>query len=110
MCRAPTTPRKVKAERTAHLSPKGESGRWILTIGQGKTATLYWLEALESDFGVAYRLTKWADESVTYDVNLCLADPRHSACCCLGFLRWGHLHPCRHIAALVALRSAGRLP
>jgi hypothetical protein len=109
MCKVPSSPRPVKPERTCHLSPKGESGRYILSLAQGRTVTMYWLEPLACDFGLAYRLTKWADESVTYHVNLNTHDPRHSSCERLSHLRWGHRRPCKHVAAVLALRSAGRL-
>jgi hypothetical protein len=107
MCKVPSSKLPVKS-RTAHLSPKGESGRYILTLSQDKTATVYWLSVLEADFGLAYRLEKFSDGS-TYDINVCLADPRHSSCECLGFLRWGHKTICKHVACLVALRSSGRI-
>jgi hypothetical protein len=99
----------VKQERRASLSPRGESGRYILTLAQGTAVTMYWLEPLASEFGAAYRLIKWDDESVTYDVNLCLGDLAHSSCECLSHLRWGHRRPCKHVAALSALINAGRI-
>jgi hypothetical protein len=107
MCNLATKQPPVKS-RSAHLSPRGESGRHILTLSEGKKATVYWLEVLEVDFGFAVRLEKFTD-GTSYDVNVCLSDPRHSSCECLGFVRWGHRHLCKHISAVVALHNAGRL-
>jgi hypothetical protein len=49
-----------------------------------------------------------AGEPSSYDL---LIDEQtgHHVCDCLGQTRWGHRHPCRHIAALLALIATGRI-
>jgi hypothetical protein len=78
----------------------------------GKQRFGYYLEALPSDIGgKAFRLTKVAHQveeghDPSYDVLLHGPD---SSCTCLGMLRWGHRHPCKHISALQALVSRNRI-
>jgi hypothetical protein len=94
--------------RIACLMTLGNS--LVLGITQGKETTFYRLERLASDFGAAWRLSK-ADNGdgprEVYDV--CLLDGGRSTCECAGMLRWGHRHPCRHIASLARLQKLGKL-
>jgi hypothetical protein len=82
----------------------------VLWLTVGKNTTAYRLDALDSDFGTAYRLAK-ADngdgDPEVYDV--CLLPAGRSTCECAGMLRWGHRHPCKHIAALFQLQKRGLL-
>jgi hypothetical protein len=78
-----------------------------LTVGTSRTA--YYLQPLPSDFGRAFRLTKFAGtpgtdkEAAAYEV--CLDGPG-SQCSCKGYLRHGR---CKHVAGLLALVAAGKL-
>lgn len=75
----------------------------------------YWLTALPSDLGPAFRLDKLPEcrvegEPDTYDVLLAGQD---SQCGCKGFLRYGmecnEGTGCRHIGSLTALHTAKRI-
>jgi hypothetical protein len=77
-----------------------------LTLFVGKESFLYFLEPLASDFGQGYRLEKFATGE-TYDVHL--GADGHNSCECLGWLRWSHKTPCKHVASLLQLRAKGRL-
>jgi hypothetical protein len=88
----------------------------LLVISTDETPQPYTLARLTSDFGEAYRIAKieieyiepdvppQARESSVYDINLDMASGNHS-CTCLGQLRWGHRHPCKHIAGLLVLKG-----
>jgi hypothetical protein len=81
----------------------------VLALTVGKDTTFYQLEALESDFGAAYRLTKAQrgnDPQESYDV--CLMAGGQSTCECEGHLRWRT--ECKHLAALFQLQRRGLLP
>jgi hypothetical protein len=77
----------------------------------------YYVTAMPADFGVAYRLEKFAGqveegEPSEYCVNLDVANPERGnhLCPCLGQQRWGHRRPCKHIRSLLKLHAEGKLP
>lgn len=78
-----------------------------LTIRDGKKATDYTLEPVEGADCLAFNLHKQGPEPACYTVQLA---GRASACDCWSALRWGHQRPCKHVACLLALQRAGRLP
>jgi hypothetical protein len=73
----------------------------------GKEAFLYWVKPIPCDYGTAFELEKFSDETV-YHVNIGGEDG-HPSCECAGHLRWGHRTTCKHIASLTALVAAGRI-
>lgn len=79
----------------------------IMTIRDRGRTTPYHVEEYPADFGVAYAVVKLDDEGEPverYDANV---DPRHEACSCVcGLLERKR---CRHVAAILALRAAGRM-
>jgi hypothetical protein len=81
-----------------------------ITIRVGKLHTGYQLDSLptDDDFeGQAYKLTKCAlVEDAEEPVYHVLLSRQGHSCECRGFLRHDH---CKHIAALLALREAGKL-
>jgi hypothetical protein len=98
-------PRQRKTpERRCKLTG-GTDGARTLTLRVGVEATAYRLEAVAVDDGAGYRLTKPGGE--TYDAHL--DDAGGHSCTCWSHIRWGHRRPCKHIAALLALRQRGRL-
>src|SRR5262245_43459560 len=73
---------------------------------QAPQTDVYYLTPIKSEMGgVAYQLTK--HDCTKYDV---LLDGEASTCDCLGQTKWGHRHPCKHIAALLILQARGQLP
>jgi hypothetical protein len=95
--------------RTANLQTIGTTR--VLWLSVGKLTNAYKLEALESDFGTAFRLSK-ADQgdgtSETYDV--CLLEAGRSTCECKGHLAHAHKGTvCKHIAALGVLTKQGKI-
>jgi hypothetical protein len=88
------------------------------TLPSGKVESFgYYVTAIPSDFGVAYRLDKFQDqieedEPASYEVCIDPTDPVHGEhhCPCKGQQRWGHRHPCKHIRSLLKLHAAGLLP
>jgi hypothetical protein len=81
----------------------------VLWLTVGKTLTGYYLAALPSDFGLAFRLEKFGIEGgAVYHVNLDPQTGQHS-CECLGHVKHGHKTRCKHVASLLALRAAGKL-
>jgi hypothetical protein len=75
----------------------GRVGTVAITVG-GKEET-YWLEALASDYGRAFQLTKWTEGADSYAVCIDQQEGHHS-CECKGFLRHQH---CKHTEGLFAL-------
>lgn len=86
----------------------------ILWISDARKSTAYYTDAIHgAEGGTAYSLYKIvppadADEQREYAVLLA-ADGNHS-CECKGHIHYGHKKHCRHVAALLTLRAAGRLP
>jgi hypothetical protein len=81
----------------------------VLALTAAKDTTFYQLQALQSDFGAAYRLTKAErgnGPQESYDV--CLMAGGRSTCACKGHRRWGT--QCKHIASLFQLQKRGLLP
>ncbi len=74
----------------------------LVAIACGRDRDVYALRPLLADYGRGFELAKLnADpDAEVYHVNL---DGPRSTCTCLGFERWGHRHPCKHIDGLVAL-------
>jgi hypothetical protein len=102
MCKVTRLPRPVKI-RKARLLRQTE-GEHILELLVGNQSFHYWLAEVASDFGRAFRLTKWSSEgSGEYDI---LLDGIQSQCECKGWLRWGH---CKHVESLSALVNHGRI-
>jgi hypothetical protein len=77
----------------------------------GKLTTAYRLEALQSDFGTAYRLSKADNGDGNPEVyDCCLLEGGRSTCECLGHLAHAHKGTvCKHIAALWQLQKRGLL-
>jgi len=104
-------PRKPRVKPTRRICLRQAPLDWthgLLTItetrGRKTTTTDYWIDQLPSDFGTAYRLTKFHDQGgEAYDV---LLDGQQCTCECLGFTRWHH---CKHVEGLQALVAAGQL-
>jgi hypothetical protein len=113
--------RKVNstARRTVNLSDAVPGSPFrILAISIEKPRSFevfqYWLSSLDSDFGAAYLFTKFAaiekdGEPNEYHVNLDFERGFHT-CECKGHLHHGHKTQCKHIAGLLALINAGKLP
>src|SRR5437763_12647502 len=91
---------RVKPSRTCRLH--GDGGTMLLSLTVGAKSDDYFLTAHEAPG--TYRLRKPLPDGSTYDVDLTAG-----SCECLGALRWGHRHPCKHISSLLALRAAGKL-
>jgi hypothetical protein len=108
--RSPRKPRP-KPERGVFLVEApyldGHPGTLRLTVG--KEATFYEVTPIpEAAWGTAFVLTK--EDRTSYAVNLGdEAQGMAPTCECPGFLRWGHLGPCKHLDGLRALVSAGKL-
>ena len=110
------TPVKKPARRATYRKLVAGLGHLLLKVGEGPKATLdnYHVEHLPSDFGRAFRLTKFpaeCDRDTSDEYLVCIdvgsedGGPRHH-CDCLGFIRWCH---CKHVESLLALHHAGRL-
>jgi hypothetical protein len=112
-----TVTKTRRAEKTWHANiSKPESGvcALCLTATQGNKVERfgYYLSAIPSDFGRAFHLTKFAEqvkpgEPSEYDVLLA---GKLSQCECVGWLRWGHRGPCKHLRSLAKLLAEGLLP
>jgi hypothetical protein len=82
---------------------------WPRRKGAEMPCDHYEVETLEVDQGRAFRLTKLHQPHglrPSYDV---LLEGELTSCECWGWLRWGWLHPCRHIAALTQMVEEGKL-
>ena len=99
---------RKKPARFCRLTHTG--GKAVLVIRQprpraGDVVDTYAVEVFPShEGGRGVELTK--HDGTRYHVHL---DGGASHCECLGWLRWGHRAPCRHVASLLALQRAGRL-
>jgi hypothetical protein len=101
-----------KAERHLNVS-QPTNGVYALCITQGKEKTGYYVRQQKADWGLAFSFEKFAcdcqdDEPREYAV---LVDERGNdhSCECLGHIRWGHRHPCRHVAAIQTLLRTNRI-
>src|SRR5215831_12632774 len=98
-------PRQVKPLKPARLlkrlDGRGQGGVVVLPGSRGHEDA-YWLDAVASDWGAAYRVQKFGTGE-TYLVNL---DGEGGTCGCTGFLQWGH---CRHVSGLLQLQAEGAL-
>jgi hypothetical protein len=95
----------VKPVRTARLARPVENGRGAVAITVGSEATVYDLAAVAVDYGEGFKLTK--PDGEVYHVHL--DDASGNTCDCWSHIRWGHQRPCKHVAALLALRQRDRL-
>jgi hypothetical protein len=96
--------------KTKARSCRFDAATRILTIN-GSAAhqkeTRYHVSEYPADFGVAYAVVKLDDQGEPverYDANIA---PAHESCSCICGLR--ERQRCRHVAALLALKAAGRL-
>lgn len=99
---------RVKPERSCRVSPdRGIPGaRRVLSLYIGKEAFLYWVKPIPADWGRGFELENWENGEV-YHVHL--DEVNGHSCTCLGHLRWGHRHPCKHVGALTELVKRGRV-
>jgi hypothetical protein len=107
-----------KQNRTVSLSPAVAGSPFrILTISIVRPRSFevfqYWLSSVPSDFGIAYKLEKFAaiqkeGEPNVYHINIDLAGGNHT-CECKGHLQWSHRTVCKHAASLLALINAGKI-
>jgi hypothetical protein len=96
----PVKPRSKPARSIRLFSKPGPGRVGSLAITVGNKTETYWLEALASDWGRAFRLTKWSD-GTSYET--CLDNQTgHHLCDCKGHERWGH---CKHQEGLLALTA-----
>ncbi len=90
-------------------------GKIVITQTKGRKveSTTYYVTPFDSDMGRAFQLEKVGSEkaadgslvvSIVARYSILLAGDE-SRCDCLGQEKWGHRHPCRHIASLLALGS-----
>lgn len=105
--KSPAKTQRQSKQRFCKLSHL--DGQTLLTIRQqqGKTETVdaYTVEPIVSEMG-GRALLLHKHDGTSYSV---LLDGNDSRCDCLGNARWGHRQPCKHIAAGLALQSAGKL-
>src|SRR5262245_24335444 len=98
-------PRQVKPLKPARLlkrlDGRGLGGVAVLPGSRG-TDDAYWIDAVPSDWGTAYRVQKFGTGE-TYSVCL---DADGGKCHCKGFEHTGH---CRHITGLLQLQAEGAL-
>lgn len=111
----------VRSARTARKKPartlrfNARCGAVFMTVG--KEEFNYWLDTLPHQLGsdtLAYRLTKFVatqqpGQPDAYDVRIQPAK-KTGECECMGALRHGHKTQCKHVASLLALVEAGKLP
>jgi hypothetical protein len=90
------------------------NGTYAVCITQGDERKGYYVRQIPSDIGgLAFHVEKFSTDRVEgepseYDV-LIDEEAGHHDCDCLGQARWGHRHPCRHIAALLTLIATGKI-
>jgi hypothetical protein len=89
----------TKKERHLNVS-QPTNGVYALCITQGKEKTGYYVRQIDADFGLAFSFTKFETDQEEgtpseYAVNVDERGNDHT-CECLGHIRWGHRHPCRH--------------
>src|SRR5262249_46774909 len=76
----------------------------LLHLTLGKELHHYYVEAIPSDWGHAYRLSKFVTQGgAVYDV---LVDEGYGHCGCMGYEAHGH---CKHVTALRHLGEGGQL-
>lgn len=97
-----------KVNRTVNLHwPITSCVPGLMTITEGARKDEYDVLSIGSDFGTAFEVTKHGGE--TYHVCLNWDGAGNSTCDCKGHMQWGHKTVCRHVAALTALKNAGKL-
>jgi hypothetical protein len=99
-----TTTQTTTGRAVRLLKGFGTDGRAALVIVQGGAETTYAVERVPSDWGEAFALEK-ADGRV-YHVLMSCDSP---GCDCPDGTFRGHQRPCKHYAALAALRQHGRI-
>lgn len=100
-------PRKVRLEGLANEV-------MVITDGEGAAAkeVRYHLSPLAADFGLAFSVRKFTADGgngTAYDVCLGGGPGNSDICGCKGHLQHGHRTVCRHVAALRALLTHGRV-
>lgn len=104
---AATTTRKVAPKQRTVRLQSADTTTPLMLVHVGDDAFGYGLERIASDFGTAFRLTKYEcgkeGPQGEYDV---LIDGLRSSCTCKGFTYRGH---CKHVDALTKLRQLGKL-
>ena len=98
---------RVKPIRTATVTSANDSGGRVLTLRVGRQVNDYYLKPVPCEDGMGYEVSKLQGEGETYHVLL--ANDGNHTCECLGHLHHGHKTRCKHVAALLALHSAGRI-
>jgi hypothetical protein len=94
--------KQAKPVRVARLTP-GTNGCHFLKVVEGEKVDQYHLTPLPTDAGgLAYRFAKLNGEVYKARVS----PEGLTSCGCKGMAYRGH---CRHTAALVALRNAGKV-
>jgi hypothetical protein len=104
---------KAKKERTARVVSRFSNGQILVEIEdrfpRSVKLTHYYVTPLASDYGVAFRFSKFACEGgEEYHVNVG-GEGEPASCDCLGHLKHGHKTTCRHVACARALIAAGKL-
>src|SRR5438552_2686704 len=97
--------RLFKPIRRPNVTRANERGGRVLTLRVGRKVNDYYLLPIPCDEGAAFEVSKLQGDGQTYHVSLSQAG---NTCECLGHLQHGHRTVCKHVASLVALRSAGR--
>jgi hypothetical protein len=124
MCTIPNSPTPVKPSRKPPTRrPHRRSVKVIISalacdrqlltlirITQDDKAAHYWLSPLASDWGLAYQVERAGEEvqdgaEDTYHVLL--ENEQDASCTCPGHTYGGY---CRHVDAIRALLTAGKLP
>jgi hypothetical protein len=109
------TTSRVRKQAPRHLNigaPTNDT--YALCITQGNERKGYYVRQIPSDIGgLAFHVEKFSTDRVEgepseYDV-LIDEETGHHVCDCLGQARWGHRHPCRHVAALLTLIATGKI-
>ncbi len=109
-----TTPRKPRTRRQhvrtvkVLIAPSKGQPDAMVRITQDDLPAHYWVSAVSSDYGRAFRVEKPGTEGTdVYDVMLASASRHDDSCTCPGNT-WGGY--CRHLDALRALDAADLLP
>jgi hypothetical protein len=103
-------PRQAKTRKIGVVERHGKHSLLEIVESTSKTAKAeyYLCEEFTPGWGdAAYRLEKF--DGTQYDV---LIDDQsgHHACDCPGHVQHGHRTRCKHLAGILALRAAGKLP
>ncbi len=116
---ATAAPAARTATRTSTSKPAARCLRWLyrhpglplrgavrlaLTYARRTDLFRYWVEAIPSDWGTAFRLERIdPDGSAGETYHVCVAGPADSLCGCKGFEAHGH---CKHLDACRVIAGA----